>query len=142
MHATVVAYKGRLVIELKARKSIPGEVTTSLDHKHLDCQIVTNTAKHLGVSKEALELLKSVRRGNGAAGELDWSQTQQGHAAFGWKGGRCAIITPEFCEASSQFKVRGFVTIPNEVPEGAKRQLDRMPAPAKSPKGLLTGEYL
>ena len=142
MHALVTAYKGRIVIELKAKKSIPGEVLTSLDHKDLDCQIINNTGKNLGVSKEALDLLKGVHRGNGAVGDVDWSRTQQGHSSFGWRGGRCAILTPEYCEASSQFKVRDCVTIPNDVPEGARRQLDRMPPAAPSKRGVLTGEYL
>ena len=126
MHAEITAYKGRIVIELKVKKSIPGEVLTSQDTPRVAGQVVTDTARHLGVSAEALSLLKEVRRSSEDAGELDWSRTAEGKAAFGWKGDRCAIFNPQACAGSRKFKVGGYVTIPNNVPEGARKQLDKM----------------
>jgi hypothetical protein len=126
MHAEITAYKGRIVIELKVKKSIPGEVLTSQDTPRVAGQVVSDTARHLGVSAEAISLLKTVRRSSEDAGELDWSKTLEGKANFGWKGGRCAIFDPKACAGSRKFKVGGYVTIPNNVPEGARKQLDKM----------------
>jgi hypothetical protein len=137
MHAEITAYKGRIIIELKVKKSIPGEVLTSLDTPRLPGQLVNNTAKNLGISKEALDLLKSVRKGDGAAGDVDWTRTEEGKTTFGWIGGRCAIFNPETCEGSKRFKVGGYVTIPNEVPEGARQQLDKHSKLPALRKGLL-----
>lgn len=142
MHAEVTAYRGRLVIELKTKKSIPGEVVTSLDTPRCAGQVICNTKKNLGISQEAFALLKEVRRGDEGAGDLDWSRTGDGQAVFGWKGGRCAIFTPQSCQGSKKFKVGGYVVIPNEVPEGARKQLDQQ-VKMKQPKtGLLTKEAL
>jgi hypothetical protein len=126
MHAEITAYKGRIVIELKVKKSIPGEVLTSQDTPRVAGQVVSDTARHLGVSAEALCLLKAVRRNSADAGELDWSKTPEGKAVFGWKGGRCAIFNPEACAGSRKFKVYGYLTIPNNVPDGARKQLDKL----------------
>jgi hypothetical protein len=138
MHAEVTAYKGRIVIELKTRRSIPGEVLTSLDTPRMGSQIIKDTAKNLGVSKEALQLLKTVHRGANAIGDVNWSSSEEGSGNFGWVGGCCAIFSPATCEASSQFKVRGYVTIDNNVPEGARRQLDKHARLPVVPIGILT----
>ncbi|MDO8415187.1 MAG: hypothetical protein Q7S87_03125 [Agitococcus sp.] len=138
MHAEVAAYRGRIVIELKTKRSIPGEVITSLDTPRMGSQIIINTSKNLGVSKEALQLLKQVHRGANASGDVNWSSEAEGSAAFGWVGGCCAIFSPATCEASKQFKVRGYVTIDNEVPEGARRQLDKYARLPGIPIGILT----
>lgn len=143
MHAEITAYKGRIVIELKAKKSIPGEVITSLDTPRAAGQVVQDTAHNLGVSKEALALLKAVRRRDcDGAGELDWSRTVEGKTVFGWKGDRCAIFNPETCARSSKFKVGGYITIPNEVPAGARQQLDRYSRLPPLRTGMLTHSEL
>ena len=137
MHAEITAYKGRIVIELKVKKSIPGEVATSLDNPHLPGQVIRDTRHNLGVSAEAIALLKEVRRGAGEAGDVNWSRTEEGTAVFGWKGGRCAIFNPDTCEGSPKFKVGGYVTIPNDVPLGARQQLDKFSKLPALRKGLL-----
>jgi hypothetical protein len=142
MHAEVTAYKGRIIVELKVKESIPGEVTTSLDTPRFAGQVIRNTAKNLGISKEAFELLKSVRRGEELTGDVDWSHTEDGSTVFGWKGGRCAIFTPANCQGSRKFTVGGFVVIPNHVPDGARKQLDRYVDAHPTKLGLLTNESL
>lgn len=137
MHAEITAYNGRIVIELKVKKSIPGEVATSQDTPHLAGQIICDTRHNLGISAEALVLLKGVHKGSEGAGDVDWSRTEEGTAVFGWKGGRCAIFNPETCKGSRKFKVGGYVTIPNDVPEGARQQLDKFSKLPALRKGLL-----
>lgn len=142
MHATITAYLGRIIVELTARKPIPGEVILARGHAQAGVHIIRDTARHLGVSKEALALLKRVRRSPDSAGDLDWSRDADGKACFGWCGGDCLIVSPETCLGSNRFNVRSCVDIPNQVPEGARRQLDKY---AKLPTlacGLLTGAAL
>ena len=137
MHAEITAYRGRIVIELKVSKSIPGEVVTSLDTPRLPGQVIRDTRHNLGVSAEALALLKEVRKGAGEAGDVNWSKTEEGTAVFGWKGGRCVILNPDTCQGSRKFRVGGYVTIPNDVPDGARRQLDKFSKLPALRKGLL-----
>lgn len=142
MHAEVTAYRGRIIVELKAKKSIPGEVLLARGNPQMGVHIIKDTAHHLGVSHEARELLKRVRRSQNAAGELDWSRDADGKACFGWRGGDCLIVSPETCFGSSKFSVRSCVDIPNQVPEGARRQLDKYARLPTLTRGMLTGAAL
>lgn len=138
MHAEITAYLGRIIVELKSVKPIPGEVILARGDAVSGIHIIRDTARHLGVSKEALALLKKVRRSQDTAGDLDWSRDNEGKLCFGWCGGNCLILSPENCRGSSKFGVRSCVDIANKVPEGARRQLDkfaRLPTPAM---GMLT----
>jgi len=124
MHAHITAYKGKIVCELLADKSIEGEVTTSLDRPGNFGQIIHDTAKHLGVSAEAMALLKTIRPGHDSLGDIDWFGTSDGAASFGWIGGPYNIVDPKKCDASRDYKILGYVEIPNDVPEGAKAAID------------------
>lgn len=124
MHAHITAYKGKIVCELLATKSIDGEVTTSLDKPGNFGQIIHDTAKHLGVSAEALALLNTMRAGHDSLGDVDWFVTGDDKASFGWIGGPYNILDPKECEPSRDYKVLDHVVIPNDVPEGAKSAID------------------
>lgn len=125
LHAKITAYKKLLVIELIAERSIEGEVTTTRDRDGLLGQSIHNTAQHLGVSAEALELLKCVQRGGDDIGDVDWFRTSDGKATFGWLGGPYAIYNPASSEGSSSYEVLEHVVIPNDVPEGAMQAIDK-----------------
>jgi len=125
IHARITAYKDIIVCELVAEASIPNEVVTTIDTPGNIGQVIMNTKEHLGVSKEALELLKTVKKGHDSLGDVDWFSTMNGAAhAFGWIGGPYAIKDPKTCEASRQYVIGEFVEIPNDVPEGAKQAID------------------
>lgn len=125
IHANVTAYKGKLVIELLAQKSIANEVTTSLDTPGVFGQVIENTKEHLGVSKEAIELLKQVKKGYDSIGDVDWFKVDNGNYAFGWIGGPYAIVDPMKAEGSSTYIVpNDYIEIENNVPDGAKVYLD------------------
>lgn len=123
MHARITAYKGIIVCELLATASIKGEVTTSLDNAGVFGQVIHDTAKNLGVSAEALVLLKGLPRGRDSLGDIDWFRTGE-KAAFGWIGGPYAIKDPKDCETSRQYEVLAHVVILNDVPDGAKEAID------------------
>lgn len=127
MHARVTAYKGHLVIELLTTKSIPGETAVSMDNPQRFGQVIMNTEKNLGVSQEAIEVMKTLKRGRDSLGAVDWfaTSTADGPAhAFSWIGGQYAIVNPEDTETSRQWEMGKYVTIPNDVPQGAIDAID------------------
>lgn len=124
VHAKITAYKGKIVCELVAKSSIPNEVNTSLDNPTTMGQIIHNTEKHLGVSDEALKLMRTLKRGSDSLGDIDWFETGGGTASFGWLGGPYNIIDAAECEPSRDFKILKYVRIPNDVPDGAKEHID------------------
>lgn len=124
MHARITAYKGQLVLELLAAQSIPNEVATSLDSPGNLGQVIMNTAQNLGVSAEALALMKGLKRGHDDLGDIDWFTSQGAGDCFGWLGGPYAIKNPQQVETSSSWKMGAHVVIDNVVPEGAREFID------------------
>ena len=123
MHAKITAYKGMLVCELVADKSIDDEVVTTLDNPSTFGQVIMNTEKNLGVSKEALELMKTVKIGHDDLGDIDWFSSVKGDT-FGWIGGPYNIVNPANAETARGFKILAHILIENEVPEGAMKAID------------------
>lgn len=125
IHASVTAYKGILAIRLLTDHSIEGQVTTSLDTPNTIGQVIHNTREHLGVSAEALVLLKAIRKGPGSLGKVMWFNTSDGKQSFGWIGHGACLIDPFNCLADRDYLVTdNYVLIENEVEEDAKRVID------------------
>ncbi len=122
MHARVTAYRGKLVLELLAKASSE-DVATSLDRPGNIGQVIMHTDRNLGVSEEAIALMKKVRSGRDSIGDIDWFKSNQGDV-FGWIGGPCALVDAATCEAARGFAVRSYVSIANDVPEGARAAID------------------
>jgi hypothetical protein len=125
IHANVTAYKGQIIIELLTFTSIPDETHVSMDNPSVLGQMILDSGKHLGVSKEALALIQQVKPGHDSMGEIDWFKAGEVFA-FGWLGGPYKIVSPEEADASRQFVVGDFVEIPNVVPAGAKAAIDKL----------------
>ena len=82
-----------------------------------------DSARNVGISAEALELLRKVRRGHDDLGDIDWFRTGT-KAAFCWLGGPYRIVDPNKAEGSRSFGIFEYVQIANDVPEGAKGVID------------------
>jgi len=139
MHAEITAYRGRLIITLLAAHSIPGEVICSKDNPRIPSQVIYDTARHLGVSKEALRLLDTLPTCKEEACDLNWFRTDGGKTMFFWRGDRYAIFSPDYCCVANDFKIMEHILIPNRVPAGARAQLDVLPHVHKRKVGLLSG---
>lgn len=125
IHAAVTAYKGILAIKLLTDHSIEGQVTTSLDTPNTFGQVIHNTQEHLGVSAEALVLLKAIKKGTGSLGKIMWFNTTDGKQSFGWIGQGACLIDPFNCLADRDYLVTdNYVLIENEVEEGDKLVID------------------
>lgn len=127
-HASITAHKGHLVFTLNTHASIKDEVATSVDNPFSFGQVIMNTAKNLGVSEEALALLKTVPRGRDAVGDVGWFVTDRVGYAFSWIGGPCSVKKPEEIEGARDYMAASApidilktfcVIIPNDVPAGA-----------------------
>jgi hypothetical protein len=123
MYATVTAYKGIIVLQLLATASNE-EVTTTLDNPGVFGQVICNSATNVGISEEAIKLLKTIRPGGDSIGDVDWFRSDAKGDVFAWIGGPWAMINPETAEAARGYAVRSYATVPNDVPDGAKEVID------------------
>lgn len=114
MHAVITAYRQHLVIQLLVAHSIPGEVKTSLDNAGCLGQTVLDSGANLGISREALELLKSVKRGKDPVGDLYWKAKETGRCIFAWRGAPVVAISPDTCKASDFFAIHAHTVVPND----------------------------
>jgi hypothetical protein len=125
MKARVVAYKGKLICELLVNKS-DDDVATSIDTPGNLGQVICRSDINVGMSKEAVELLKQIKPGRDAIGSVDWFESVKGNV-FAWFGGPKAVIDPADAVAARGYQVRdSYVKIPNDVPEDAKAYVDSM----------------
>ena len=114
--ATIVEHRGLLLVELRLRRSTPKKVLTELDRGFRGAgHLVLNTQFNLGVSPEALKLLKSVRKGPRALGEISWFSDPENYDCFGWLGAACQVLRPERLSASSLWAIGAHQVIANTV---------------------------
>ena len=117
MHAKVTAYGNHLILELLSTKSCD-TLATSLDRPQNMGQVIIGSDTMLGVSAEAIELLKKIEPGHDAIGDVDWFIASDDRACFCWFGGpnRIIDVTDREIVAARGFQVREgrYVTIPNE----------------------------
>ncbi len=119
----VTAYKGLLVIDTEP----PFERTETFIPRggtQIGCTLL-GTKDQLGISEEALVLLQTVRKSHDAIGDLMWWKAGD-QFCFGWIGGVKSLKDPSICEGDRDYGIHPgeYVTIPNDVPEGAKTAID------------------
>ena len=119
-------YKGILVFETLRPEEGQTEDFVPAGDGRIGCVLVDSTK--LGVSPEAMELLKQVRRSGDDLGDPDVFKSGN-KVVFGWLGGVFAIKHPDHCEGSSTYDAnlleRVCQTIENEPPQGAKEAIDK-----------------
>ena len=94
--------------------------------------VLIDTKKYLGISKEAFDLLKTIKRGGSAIGDVDsWEFTDEKKRnpyVFGWLGGINSIKEPDRCEGSRTYYPEKIphVKIENNVNIDVKKAIDTM----------------
>ena len=127
LNARITAYLGVLVCETLATASNK-DCALSIDNPGRIGQVFMNTKETLGVSEEAIELLKKIKIGRDSIGDVDWFESVQGDV-FGWLGGPKTIKdTADELETARGFRIRSYVSVPNDVPADAKAAIDSMKA--------------
>lgn len=120
----ITAYKDHLVIETEAPHDKTDNFVPDGDGR-IGCVLI-GTQELLGVSDEALALLQKVKKGRDAIGDLMWWEADGGRCCFGWLGGPLCIKDMSDIVGDRDYAVRPghYVTIPNDVPDGAKGIID------------------
>lgn len=123
MRVKITAHKGILCIETQEPLTKDGIFTPSGEGR-IGC-VLMDTRANLGVSQEALDLLKTIRTSRDAIGDVMWFPAQD-KFCFGWLGGPLSLKDPKRCEGDRDYKVREgeYTLIPNDVPEGAKQAIE------------------
>jgi len=124
MHARVTAHRGILVVELVPKRSIEGEVSSNVDSPRNLGTIIHDTGRHLGVSAEALALLKIIKRGLDRIGDFAWFRSDDGKDHFAWLGGPKRIVNIQEAATARGYAILAHQVIPNDVPEGARLAID------------------
>ena len=122
MKVKITEYKGLVVIEtLKPEEDAefipvtkPGQIGSTL----------INTGKNLGISKEALAIMKGFHVSRDDIGEVDaWKAGDKD--CFGWLGAMDRIIGPDAELPNNGWGGIAFIDIPNETSPGAKEAIDK-----------------
>lgn len=126
-HCSLTYYKGHLVTEFHTVESIDNELVSPYD-KPGNLGFVVLDVAHVGVSKEAYEALKTLKRGSDGLGDIDIFRADDKHV-FASLGGACTVRKVSKIETSrdwrlSDLALEDFQVIENEVPEGAKEAID------------------
>ena len=122
MKVRITAYKGILCIEAQ-EPFVKDEGFLPNNDGRVGC-LVMGTKEHLGVSQEALDLLKTIPRSLDDIGDVMW-WGDKGKFYFGWLGSPRTLVDPKRCEGDRRYAVPNgeYILIPNEVPEGAMEAL-------------------
>jgi len=120
----VTAHRGLIVIEaVEPEKALDGWVPIGPGRLG---SVICKTKNHLGVSDEALVLLKQVPRSLDCIGDLDWWLCEDGSHAFAWLGATKRIFAPARMSGSRSYVVPEghHVRIPNDVPADAQQAIN------------------
>jgi hypothetical protein len=124
MHAHITAHKGILVVELVQNQAMEGRARSNLDKLRSLGTIVHDTRQYLGVSAEALALLKVVKRGLDRIGDFAWFRSDDGVDHFAWLGGPKRLVDPREVATARSYEILAHQVIPNEVPGGARAAIE------------------
>lgn len=125
----IYTYNGFLIIDgpvkLRHKDWVPAD-------KHTIGCIISNTKKYLEISKEALKVLKKVKRCGDAIGDFDWFKVDNEEWTFGWIGGpqnlkEISLIENGKLVGSRDFKIPGpkhYTIIENNPPKEACDAID------------------
>jgi hypothetical protein len=119
IYTRITTHRGQLVISHEQRES--NEIVTSPFDSSSMGFVIGDTA-YIGISAEAHEVLKTIRRGRGAIGDIDLFRTSDGLYALATLGGANVLVNPKDAEGSRDYQVpeiKWFQIIENEVPQGA-----------------------
>lgn len=129
MKVKVTAYKGQIVIDTANPEKDVDDFWYPTGRGRMGC-VLLNTERYLGVSKEAIELMKGIRRNHDAIGDIGWWKSDNQGYCFSWWGPIYRVIDPTSAEGDRDFFVQEgkYIEIPNDVPQDAQLMLDIEPA--------------
>lgn len=131
MKVRVVAYKDKIIMVPDRPREGVGDEWWPTGNTRGGC-VLGNTKANLGVSREALDLMRQVQRNHDAIGDLGWWWCTDDTYAFSWWGPHYRIVDVYDSEADRNFQVypHECAIIPNDVPEKAHLVIDADPGAA------------
>ncbi len=123
MKVHITAYKGALCIETQ-EPIVKDETFVPAGGGNFGC-VLMDTKTNLGVSQEALVLLRRVRKNRDSMGDVMWWPVGD-KFCFGWMGGPLALKVPGRITGDRDYAVRegAYTLIQNDVPEGAQQAIN------------------
>ncbi|MNL49491.1 hypothetical protein D3C87_1724290 [compost metagenome] len=122
--AKVKAHKGLILCECLSPYSIQDKILLAPDNSAV---MVFNPEQNLGISSEALELLKTLKKSEDELGHVDWGTDKVGRPYFFWLGSMKTIVDPDECQTAAAFKASDkFVLIANDVSEDGMGAVDQV----------------
>ena len=85
---------------------------------HLGCTLL-DSAKNLGVSKEAIKVLGELEREGGSFAPIMWWKDDTGRENFAWLGGVYGLMEAKYTSVDRDFGIHNYTEIPNEPPQEA-----------------------
>ena len=121
--AKVRVHKGFILCECLFPSSVQDKVLVAPDNTAV---LVFDTEKNLGISSEAMELLKTLKRSEDEVGHVDWATDKAGRSYFFWLGSVRTLVDPEVCQTAAPFVASDkFVVIDNDVSKEAMSAVDQ-----------------
>jgi len=112
----IFAIDGKIVFCPSSHKKNKGFFPTGNDN--LGC-VVINSKEMVKVSKEALSLMRRIRKNRDAIGDIGWWKCDDGKFAFSWFGAIYKVMDPKTAEGDRDFNVHEdqCTIIPNSPPQ-------------------------
>lgn len=118
----ITAYKKKLIIETVNGKEDANFFPAG--GSRIGC-VLSETEKHLGMSKEAVKILKTIKKSGDDIGDISTWKMDNSKDCIAWLGGLKGIIDTTVAEGDNKGIVDiGHVTIENEVPPEALSALE------------------
>lgn len=122
---TALAYEGHIImVPHEPELDVEKEWWPVNDAGRLG-SVLGDSRRQLACSKEALDLMRSVRRNRDAIGDLGWWLCADGTYAFSWFGALYRVLDPKTVEGDRDFRVheQQCTVVPNEIPEGMLEEI-------------------
>ena len=118
----VTSYKDNLIIE--TIKPDEDKNFVPVGNGRLGCVLI-DTKELLGMSEEAVKLMKTLPRNNDAIGDVSTWKTTEGQHCFAWFGNLKRLVDVKKCESDRDGIIDiDHITIPNEPPKEAIEAID------------------
>lgn len=115
----VLAYNGKLLFVPNKPYEDIEKGWTPVDDKGIIGSSIIDSEKNVGISKEALEIMETIKSGGDAIGDIDWYKANDGTYIFSWLCALYRIIDPKNSVSARGFRVYKdeCVIIDNDITE-------------------------
>lgn len=122
MKVKVTEYKGHVVVETLKPEADEDFIPVTEPGKI--GSVLINTGKHLGISKEALAIMKGYKVSMDDIGEVDAWKTDDGKDCFAWLGPLDRPFSAQSELSRNGWADIDYIDIPNETSQWIRKEMD------------------